>query len=271
MNKKLLLTALLGAIVALTGCSRSEPEAPAAAEAMPEPAMDQAVEVHADLRALLASEFRSEQDRARDAGRKPAEVIEFLGIEPGMRVMDVLAAGGYYTEVLSLAVGSDGEVIAQNTPGMLQFRDGANEKAISARLAENRLPNVSRLNAELGDIGEGTGNIDVAITALNFHDIYNRNGAEAAVAALKAVYDVLAPGGVFGIIDHVGVEGADNVALHRIEKAIAVETAIAAGFVVEEESDLLSNAADDHTQGVFSEGIRGNTDRFALKLRKPVG
>jgi predicted methyltransferase len=271
MNRKLLLTALFGVIVALAGCSRSEPEAPAAAEPMPDPAMDTAVEVHEDLRALLASEMRAEADRARDAGRKPADVIEFLGIEPGMKVMDVLAAGGYYTEVLSLAVGPDGEVIAQNTPGMLQFRDGAYETAISERLADDRLPNVSRLNADFGDISTGTGNVDAAITALNFHDIYNRNGAEAAVGALQAIHSVLKPGGVLGIIDHVGVEGADNVALHRIEKDIAVETAIAAGFVVEEETDLLSNAADDHTQGVFAEGIRGNTDRFILKLRKPVG
>ncbi len=271
MHRKLLLTALLGAFVALAACSRSEPQAPAAAEPMPEPAAQPAVEVHDDLRSLLASELRAEADRARDAGRKPADVIEFLGIEPGMKVMDVLAAGGYYTEVLSLAVGSDGEVVALNTPGMLQYRDGAYEKAISERLADGRLPNVSRLNANLAEIGTYTDSIDAAITALNFHDIYNRNGAEAAVGALQAVFDVLEPGGVFGIIDHVGVAGNDNAALHRIEKAIAVETAIAAGFVVEEESDLLSNAGDDHTQGVFAEGLRGNTDRFVLKLRKPAG
>ncbi len=188
-----------------------------------------------------------------------------------MRVIDIIAAGGYYTEVLSLAVGSEGEVVAQNPPGVLQMRDGANEKAISARLADNRLPNVSRLNADLGEMGADSGKFDAAITALNFHDIYNRNGAEAAVATLKIVYDMLEPGGVFGIIDHVGVEGADNVALHRIEKSIAIETAVAAGFEVEEESDLLHSAADDHTQGVFAEGLRGNTDRFALKLRKPAG
>lgn len=273
MTNKLLLAALLGGVVALAACGRSEPEAPAATETMPEPAVEPMpgdVEV-VDLRALLASESRPEEDRARDAGRKPADVIDFLGIEPGMKVMDVLAAGGYYTEVLSLAVGSDGEVVAQNTPGMLQFRDGAYEKAISERLAEDRLPNVSRLNANFGEFGAEAGTFDAAITALNFHDIYNRNGPEAAVGALKAIYEMLEPGGVFGIIDHVGVAGADNVALHRIEKSIAIESAIAAGFVVEEESNLLSNAADDHTQGVFAEGIRGNTDRFALKLRKPVG
>lgn len=267
MNKKLLLTALLGAIVALAGCSRSEPEAPAAAAPMPEPAMEPQV----DLRALLANEARAEADRARDAGRKPAEVVEFLGIEPGMRVMDVIAAGGYYTEVLSLAVGPDGQVVAQNPPGVLQMRDGANEKAISARLAENRLPNVSRLNSNVGEISADGGSYDAAITALNFHDIYNRGGPEGALASLQAIYAVLKPGGVFGIIDHVGVAGADNAELHRIEKALAIETAKAAGFVVEGDANILANAADDHTQGVFAEGIRGKTDRFVLKFVKPPG
>ena len=120
MTYKQLLTAVFGTLLILGACSRSEPEAPTASEPMPEPAMEEAVEVHADLRALLASEYRAEADRARDAGRKPADVVEFLGIDPGMRVMDVIAAGGYYTEVLSLAVGPDGEVVAQNPPGVLQ-------------------------------------------------------------------------------------------------------------------------------------------------------
>lgn len=271
MTNKQLLTAVFGALFILVACGRSEPEAPAAAEPMPEPAEETAVEVHADLRALLASEYRAEADRARDAGRKPADVVEFLGIDQGMRVMDVIAAGGYYTEVLSLAVGPDGEVVAQNPPGVLQMRDGANEKAISARLADDRLPNVSRLNANVGEISAEAGEFDAAITALNFHDIYNRGGPDGALASLQAIYAVLKPGGVFGIIDHVGVAGADNAELHRIEKALAVETAIAAGFVVEGDSDILANAADDHTQGVFSEGLRGNTDRFVLKLRKPAG
>lgn len=262
-NKQLLgFTAI--ALITVAACGRSGSDAPAAKAGTSEPAA-------ADLRSLLANESRPESDRVRDAGRKPADVIEFLGIEPGMRVMDVFAAGGYYTEVLSLAVGPHGQVVAQNPPGLLERRDGAMEKEISARLADDRLPNVSRINADLGELPADAGSFDAAITALNFHDIYNRNGPEAAVGALKAIYAVLKPGGVLGIIDHVGMAGADNVALHRIEKEKAIASAIAAGFEVAEESTLLGNTTDDHTQGVFSEDVRGHTDRFALKLRKPAG
>jgi predicted methyltransferase len=87
---------------------------------------------------------------------------------------------------------------------------------------------------------------------------------------LRTIYGILKPGGVFGIVDHVGIADGDNNALHRVEKSKAIETAQAAGFVVEGDSDLLANPQDDHTQGVFSEELRGNTDRFLLKLRKPA-
>ncbi len=271
MTNKSLITALFSALFLLVACGGSEPEAPATAEPMAEPAAAAMAEAPADLRTLLASDSRPEADRARDAGRKPADIVEFLGIVSGMRVIDVIAAGGYYTEVLSLAVGADGHVVAQNPPVILEMREGANEKAISERLAGNRLPNVSRMNSGFEDIAADAGTYDAAITALNFHDIYNSRGPEAALATLQAINSLLKPGGVFGIIDHAGVADADNAALHRIEKLLAVETATAAGFVVEGASDILSNAADDHTQGVFAEGLRGHTDRFVLKLRKPAG
>ena len=100
--------------------------------------------------------------------------------------------------------------------------------------------------------------------------MYNGRGPDVALASLHAISALLKPGGVFGIIDHTGVAEADNAALHRIERAKAIETAEAAGFVVEATSDLLANPDDDHTQGVFAEGLRGNTDRFLLKLRKPA-
>lgn len=222
-----------------------------------------------DLAMLLASESRPAADRERDTGRKPAEVIAAVGIEPGMNVIDIIAAGGWYTEVLSIAVGRDGHVVSQNPPFVLQMRDGANEIALSERLANDRLPNVSRLNKEIAELTLDDGPFDAAITALNLHDVYNRNGEEAAIGMMQSVFAVLKPGGVFGVIDHQGNEDQDNVAVHRMLKSDAMRVAEAAGFVVEADSGILHVHTDDRTQHVFAEGVRGKTHRFLLVLRKP--
>ncbi|GAB1267097.1 class I SAM-dependent methyltransferase [Aurantivibrio infirmus] len=218
-----------------------------------------------DIQAAINSDKRTAGESDRDAGRKPAEVLAFLGVKPGMTVLDVAASGGWYTEVLSFAVGSEGKVYAQNSPAFLQYRDGANEKAISARLANNRLPNVERINSEFGGMNIDN-SVDVAITALNFHDIYNRS-PEAGVAMLKDIKAALKPGGVLGLIDHNGKEGTDNNALHRMPVQQAIDAAKAAGFEVEV-SDILANSEDDGSALVFAPGVRGKTDRFLLKLTK---
>jgi predicted methyltransferase len=221
-----------------------------------------------DLATRLESGSRSEADKARDPGRKPAAVVAFLGIEPGMTVVAQLAASGYYTEVLAEAVVPDGKVYAQNTDFLLKMRDGMNEKAMVIRLADDRLPNVERLDREISDLGLAAGSIDAALTALNFHDIYNGRGPEAAQTVLRVIHTVLKPNGILGIIDHAGTPEADNEKLHRMNEAKVVEAAKQAGFVVEATSDLLRHPGDDRTRMVFSEGLRGATDRFVLKLRK---
>ena len=222
--------------------------------------------VSPELAASLAT--RSEADRGRDAGRKPGEVVTFLGIESGMTVVDVFAASGWYTEVLSHAVGAEGTVYAQNTELMLSFRDGANQTAITARLEGDRLPNVQRLDAEIADLGLAPASIDAAIFALNFHDVYNNGGAEAAGGLLQVVHMVLKPGGILGVIDHAGAADNDNAELHRIEKAKVLEVIAASPFTLDAESDLLSNPDDDLSAGVFTPGLRGHTDRFVLRLKK---
>lgn len=267
MNNNKLTAGMTLAVLTLIACGGPQQEP--AEEAAPASGETEQQVSASELRTRLADPARPAEDRARDVGRRPADVLAFLGIENGMTVIDVIAAGGYYTEVLARAVGPDGRVVAQNPPRVLQFRDGANEKALSARLADNRLPNVTRLDKDLADLGPQDGSFDAALTALNFHDIYNNAGPEGAVSALRAVGALLKPGGVFGVIDHIGVADADNAALHRIEKSKAIEAASQAGFIVEDESDLLRNDTDDHSQMVFAEGVRGQTDRFLLKLRKP--
>jgi predicted methyltransferase len=263
---------LFAAAMAVGACGDKEADTRAAPEPAAEsrtPPMEAAPEAD-DLETTLAGASRPEADRARDAGRKPAQVLEFLGIEPGMRVLDLMAGGGYYTEVLSLAVGNGGQVVSHNTHAALQFREGANEKALSERLSGDRLPNVTRLNKDIDELTADDGRFDAAITALNFHDVYNGSGPDAAVAMLEKVYALLEPGGVLGIIDHAGNPGADNTTLHRMDKSGVIESGRAVGFEVAGESDLLRNEADDRTLRVFDEAIRGKTDRFLVKLQKPV-
>jgi predicted methyltransferase len=227
------------------------------------------LEVGNGLTAALASADRPAEDKARDADRKPAELMEFFGVKPGMTTVDVIALGGYVTEVLSVAVGPKGKVYAQNPPIALQLRDGMYAKQITERLANNRLKNVVRVDADLPASSQiPPGSVDVAITGMNYHDVRNRNAADG-VGFLKGIYVMLKPGGVLGVTDHVGNDGANNSQLHRIPKHFLLEDAKAAGFVVDGQSDILAHAADDHTKAVFDPTLRGKTDQFVVRLRKP--
>lgn len=223
-----------------------------------------------DLATLLAAESRSAQDKARDAGRRPVEVIHFFGIEPGMTVVDFIASGGYYTEVLSAAVGPRGKVYAHNIDFVLKMRDGMNEKILSARLAGDRLPNVQRLDREFEDLGLEPESIDVFFTALNLHDIIDGRGPETTAVVLEQIHEALKPDGFLAVVDHAGAPGQDaaNKAAHRIEEARAVAALEAAGFEIEATSDILRNPDDDLSANVFTPGVRGHTDRFVLRARK---
>jgi predicted methyltransferase len=215
------------------------------------------------MRAALASPDRPAAEKERDAARKPIETVQFLGLETGQTALDVIAAGGWFTEVLSAAVGPTGKVYSQN-PGFFTSRPGFAE-AEAARVS--RLGNVTPIHGDVAD-GNINGQVDVAITALNLHDLYNgQNGEAAAVAFAKGVYDALKPGGVFGVIDHVGIAGQDNAAFHRIQLQQAKDVLTKAGFTIEAESDILKNPADDHTKGVRDVG--GRSDQFLIRARKP--
>jgi predicted methyltransferase len=246
----------------------------------------------------LASEGRPAADRDRDANRKPDQVLEWLGVESGMTVMDVFAAGGYYTEALSHAVGPNGKVVAQNAPRMAKIRGGSAVTAINERA--ERLGNIEPLyvdfftatpppgagagmgmggammgpaeagpQIELGNSDDYAGTIDIAITALNFHDAYIFGGEEGASSFAESVFKVLKPGGVVGVIDHAGIAGQDNSELHRIEKEMVIGFFTSAGFEIEAESDILANPGDDHMLNMRDESIAGKTDRMLIKARKP--
>jgi predicted methyltransferase len=221
----------------------------------------------------LADTSRLEDDAARDAGRKPAEVLAFMGVMPGMTVLDMFSGGGYYSEILSNVVGGDGQVVAHSNKAYLQF---VGDEFVS-RYAGGRLPNVDILMAENNKLRLDEDHFDVIMMALAYHDTHwvNPDGGWLEIDRSKLnteLFNSLKAGGVLGIVDHYAKDGAsiDSVAdLHRIDRSIVVAELAAAGFVLEAESDILRNPDDDHTLGVFAPEIRGNTDRFVLRFRKP--
>jgi len=227
-----------------------------------------AIDIAATQDALTKAENRSVEDKARDGDRRPAEVLHFLGLEKGDTVLDLVSSGGWYSVAAAIAVEPEGKVYAQNPAAALALRDGAYEKEITVRLAANKLTQIERLNTEMTDLGVPDGSVDLALTALNFHDVYNSFGAEAATGMMMAVKAKLKPGGVLGVIDHVGAAGADNTPVHRIDPALVVAAAEAAGFQIER-NDTILDGYDDLSKNVFDPAVKGKTDRFILKLTKP--
>ena len=215
------------------------------------------------INAALAAPQRPADEKLRDQARKPVQTLQFLGVQAGMTVVDMLAAGGWYTEVLSAAVGPKGKVYSQN-PERMKERMGD-----AAKARADRLKNVELLyTKDMTDFGlDGT--VDFAITALNLHDAYNFGGEQAGKDFFKGVYKALKPGSVLGVIDHVGIAGQDNKTMHRIEKSVAIELIKSAGFTIEGESDVLHNPNDDHTKQIRDASLERNTDQMLFKARKP--
>lgn len=235
----------------IAACAFGTQSAVLAADAKPAP-------TNKKLEKELANSSRQQADKDRDANRKPAQLMTFFGVKPKMTVLDLIAGAGYMTEVLSVTVGPKGQVYSQN--------QGAN-KGLDERLANNRLPNVKNIQGEISQITPNS--VDVAITVMNLHDVYNGTAKELQTKLMRGVMGVLKPGGIFGVVDHVGVAGAENSKLHRMTKEQAIELVTSVGFELVGESTVLANAADDHTKGVFDPSLRGHTDQFTLKFRKP--
>lgn len=211
-----------------------------------------------DFMDKLTADSRPLEDRMRDAARRPYQVMELLGVEEGMTAIDIGAGGGWYTRVLSAAVGPSGHVVAQFGPRALQRENGQAQRDLAASLG-----NVDASFENLGDLDANMA--DVAVTALNIH----HGNDERNVPYFREVMRVLKPGGVAAIIDHVGLESVDNSRLHRIPIDTVRQQIQAAGLEIVEESDLLRTNADDHTLSVSDPRLGRNPDRFLFVVRKP--
>lgn len=265
------LTAVLLALaLAMAACGQPADQDHATATAAAPDAVEPAMSISA---MAVANEARLEADKARDPGRKPAEVLDFLGIKPGMTVLDMFSGGGYYTEIISYVVGAEGHVIAHSNEAYLQFVGDEFEK----RYLGGRLTNAKVLMAENNELSLAPETLDAVMLVLSFHDLYHAAPDEGWPAVdipafLAELNKGLRPGGIVGVIDHYAADGAPSETggtTHRIDPAIVVQEMTAAGFALEGQSDILRNADDDYEKIVFDPELRGKTDRFVMRFHKP--
>jgi len=220
---------------------------------------------HGDLYdAAVYDSHRSIADRWDDNRRQPAEIIRFAGVQPGMRVADLFAGGGYYSEILSRAVGDAGQVYLQNNS--LFLRSSGDQ--LSERLKRNRLSNVTRVDSEFAALDLPSG-LDQVFMVLSYHDIHVPR-EDPAIMTNPAVFfpqlkAALKPGGRVLIVDHAAMPGSGTsttAELHRIDEASVEEDFRRAGFELVGKFEGLRNKTDNYEVDVWDDEVRGHTDRF---------
>lgn len=221
-----------------------------------------APQVPAAYAQLLADPIRPPEDVGRDADRKPAELLAFAGVRKGMKIAELAPGGGYFTRILTGAVGPSGHVYAITGRPSPALQDLAKKRS-----------NLTIVTASPGTIPV-TDKVDLVWTTLNYHDFKNNKlpTGDAAQSYDAEAFRTLRPGGIYLIVDHEAAAGAaasQTSTLHRIEDTVVRKEVLAAGFKLVSESNLLRHPADDHTAKVQETGIRGKTDQFILKFRKP--
>lgn len=218
------------------------------------------------IQAAVSDPTRPAEDAARDGGRHPAEILSFAGVRPGMRIVELAPGGGYYTRMLARAVGPRGHVYAVVSPGF-----AARPASIDRfRRLVAGYPNVEIVVSAIPSLTMAQP-VDMVWTSENYHDFHNGDGADMA-AINRAVFGALRPGGVYYVEDHAapGTGVSATSTLHRIDPQAVRDEVTAAGFRLDGESPALANPADPHTARVTDPEIRGRTDRFAMRFRKPA-
>ena len=218
--------------------------------------------------AAVADKGRPEADTKRDADRKPAEMMAFAGVKPGSVVADFIPGGGYFTRIFARTVGPKGRVFAVTNPPPA---NAATPPAIFGIAADPQYGNITVVQTGVANFTLPQ-QVDVFWTAQNYHDLFARARNVDISKVDKMIYDAIKPGGVFIVLDHAAAPGTPidpDDKLHRIDPAHVKAQLISSGFKLESESKILANLADDHTKSVFDPAIRGKTDQFILKFRKP--
>lgn len=227
----------------------------------------------ADVAAAVAAPGRPESAKKMDADRKPAEVLQFLGLERGDRALDLFGSGGYYGVIMARAVGPAGSVDAWEAENFV----GDKTRATWAKVQAD-IPNLKLIVSPAARIQLPENSYDFVMFNLNYHDLYWESEEYKFPRMdpkpfVQALYRSMKPGAVLGVIDHAANGGGRTrevaQTLHRIDPATVRADFEAAGFVYEAESPLLRNPADDRKTNVFDPALRFKTDRFVYRFRKP--
>lgn len=229
------------------------------------PALAQDPVAPAAYQAAIANPLRPADEVARDPLRHPAEMLAFAEVKPGHKIADIRPGAGYFTRLFARIVGEGGHVYAF-VPNRTAERENPRADALVAAY-----PNVSRVNGDL-DAMAFDQPLDLVFMSQEYHDFHiPRFGVDVAKMN-ETIFKALKPGGLYVVIDHQAAPGVGNTVvetLHRIEGAQLRREVEAAGFVFEDESTAVANPADDHSLNVFDEAIRGKTDQFVYRFRKP--
>ncbi len=276
MRRLLLLAPCIAMALAVTACGSKSHEETKAPEAAPPEAAAAAPAPTADAAAIdasIGSADRSAEDKEQDSWRRPAEVLTFMELRPGVNALDYFAAAGYYTELISRVVGADGKVVAYNNAEYRKFSGDGPTK----RYANNRLPNVVEVTTPVEAVPLDPASLDAVLFMQSYHDLYWRpkDGSWPSTDAAKALAQLvpaLKPGAVVVVVDHVANAGGEPTetvtAMHRIDPAILKRDFEAAGLKFDSESPVFANAADDHKKEVFDKSIRHKTDQVMYKFKK---
>ena len=224
----------------------------------------------ADYAKILADPARPEADRKDDAARKPAEVLTFAQLNPGQTVLEMEVGRGWMTELISRAVGPKGKVITQN-PKEFSYSG----PAMAARRVNGALANVTDTQTRFDALAPADRSVDRVLWMLGPHEIYLNYQGQGLMGDEKKtyaeIYRVLKPGGVFVAMDHAANAGAPSSTggtIHRVDPAIVLAAAKAAGFRLDAKSDILANPADDRAKMVFDPTVRRHTDQFLFRFTK---
>ena len=228
----------------------------------------------ADVAAAVAAPGRPKAATDLDEVRKPVEVLRFMGLKKGDRALDYFTGTGYYAEIMARAVGPKGHVVGWNSASFARREPVI--KALGEIRARNS--NAAFYSSPSTAIAFAPNSFDFALLHLVYHDAYWESAQFGLPridpnTVVKAIWDALKPGGTVAVIDHVAVAGGDTrevvEKLHRIDPAVVRADFERAGFVLEAQSDIL-RVAEDHSKNVFDPSIRGKTDRFMYRFRKPA-